>query len=96
MFAEGMVSIPDDPELIEELAAVGFELTARGYKVESKEILKKADRLGRSPNKADCLVYGLWGLGRIEFDSDIIYPDDDDYYPTESEIADSYSMETSF
>lgn len=94
MFAEGLVSIPDDPQLIEELAAVGFELTSKGYKVESKEILKKADRLGRSPNKADCLVYGLWGLSQIEFDDEAIYPDDDGVYPEESDIAESYSMRT--
>jgi len=94
MFAEGMVSIPDDPELIEELAAVGFELTPKGYKVESKEKLKKADRLGRSPNKADCLVYGLWGLGKIEFDDEAVYPDDDDFFPAESDVADSYSIRT--
>lgn len=94
MFAEGMVSIPDDPELIEELAAVGFELTSKGYKVESKELLKKADRLGRSPNKADCLIYGLWGLGKIDFDDEAIYPDDDTYLATESDIAESYSIRT--
>lgn len=94
MFAEGLVCIPDDPELIEELAAVGFELTSRGYKIESKEILKKPDRLGRSPNKADCFVYGLWGLGKIDYDDEAIYPDDDTYLATESDIAESYSMRT--
>jgi len=95
MFMEGMTSIPDDPELIEELAGVGFELTARGYKVESKELLKKADRLGRSPNKADAYIYGLWGLTQIDFDDDAIYPDDD-FYPDENEMAGSYTQETVF
>ncbi len=95
-FKEGTVVIPDDPELIEELAAVAFELTACGYKVESKEILRKADRLGRSPNKADCFVYGLWGLGKIDYDDEAIYPDDDDFYGGDDEdaIAQSYSLET--
>lgn len=93
MFAEGMVSIPNDSELIEELAAVGFELTSRGYKIESKKDLRKADRLGRSPNKADALVYGLWGLGKVEFDDKVVYADDD-FYPEDSDVADSYSVKT--
>ncbi len=97
MFMEGMTSIPDDPELIEELAAVGFEITSRGYKVESKELLKKADRLGRSPNKADCYIYGLWCLSQIDFDDSCptIYQDDE-WYPDETDMAGSYTQESNF
>lgn len=49
------LAIPDDPELLQDLCAAKFELTVRGIKVESKEDIK--DRLGRSPDKGDSLVY---------------------------------------
>jgi len=96
-FAEREAGIPDDPILIEELSQVGFELTPRGYKVEAKEILKKADRIGHSPNRADCLIYGLWGLSHIEYDSEAIYPDDMGHGPQQEDdrAACSYSMHTS-
>jgi len=88
-FRESQASIPDDPILIEELSQVGYELTPRGYKIESKEDLKKADRLGRSPNRADCLIYGLWGLTQIDYDSPPIYQS---AYHDDSALADSYAV----
>ena len=92
-FAEEEVSIPDDPKLIEELAAPSFEITSRGYKIESKDKLRKADRLGHSPNRAECLVFNLWGQTKIDYDDEAIYPDDD-YLPECTDIAESYSMRT--
>ena len=90
-FRDDKVSLPDEPMLIEELSQIGYELTPRGYKIETKDELKKAERLGRSPNRADCLIYGLWGLTQIDYDSAPIYLDemssDDD-----STLADSYAV----
>jgi hypothetical protein len=95
-FREGMVSIPDDPILIEELSQVGYELTPRGYKIESKDELKKADRLGRSPNRADCLIYGLWGLTKIDYDSEAIYLDEYNADDDANSTAMSYATKTAF
>jgi hypothetical protein len=95
-FREQQTSIPDDPILIEELSQIGYELTPRGYKIESKEELKKADRLGRSPNRADCLIYGLWGLNQIDYDSQAIYLDEQGVGDDAADIAMSYAVKTKF
>jgi hypothetical protein len=51
-----VLSIPDDEELTEELTAVKYKTHSNGkIKIEEKDEIKK--RLGRSPNKADALVY---------------------------------------
>ncbi len=55
----GVLSIPDDPELIEELSGVRYKTKSDGRLiVEPKEDYKK--RLGRSPDKGDAFVYALF------------------------------------
>jgi hypothetical protein len=56
------ISIPNDPDLIQELKEVryGFDSRKR-IKVESKEDMKK--RLGRSPDKLDALMLAFADLG---------------------------------
>jgi len=95
-FRESQASIPDDPILIEELSQTGLELTPRGYKIESKDDLKKADRIGHSPNRADCLVYGLWGLTQIGYDNEAIYPDDEGEGSDENDLVESYATKSEF
>jgi hypothetical protein len=57
--ALGMLSIPDDKYLIEELAEVKYFYNAKGkYQIEPKEDIK--ERLGRSPNRADSFVQNVW------------------------------------
>ena len=57
----GVLSIPDDPELIAELAAVRAKPRSDGLlMVEPKEAIRA--RLGRSPDKADSLIYCLADL----------------------------------
>ena len=54
-FEAGIISIPDDPVLIEELAAFHYEEDHNGLvKVESKEDLEA--RGFDSPNRADCIM----------------------------------------
>jgi hypothetical protein len=48
------VQLPPDPELLADLAAPRWELTARGILVEEKDAVKK--RLGRSPDCGDAVV----------------------------------------
>lgn len=49
------LEIPDDPELLADLTAFKYTLTARGIQIQSKEEVAK--KLGRSPDKGDSLVY---------------------------------------
>jgi len=66
LFREGKVSLPDDPELINELSLVRYKtIESNGrLQVESKEDIKK--RLGSSPDKADAFVMGLWAIDKTE------------------------------
>lgn len=61
LFRYGQVSIPDDNVLVEQLASVPYKMASNGQiEVESKEKVKT--RLGRSPDRADALIYGLYAL----------------------------------
>lgn len=51
------IALPDDAELLADLAAPTWQLTARGIAVESKDEIKK--RLKRSPDKGDAVCYAL-------------------------------------
>jgi hypothetical protein len=54
----GRLALPNDPQLIEELITPTYEVRNGKVVVEPKADVKR--RLGRSPNKADALVYGNW------------------------------------
>lgn len=49
------IALPDDAELLADLAAPTYKITSGGILVESKEELKK--RLKRSPDKGDAVLY---------------------------------------
>ena len=49
-----VIALPDDPELVSDLTAPRYEITARGVKVEAK--VDVVARLGRSPDKGDAVV----------------------------------------
>jgi hypothetical protein len=48
------IALPNDPEMLSDLTAPKFEITARGIKVEPKE--KVVEKLGRSPDRGDTVV----------------------------------------
>jgi hypothetical protein len=54
-FENKAISIPNDPELINELGAMKFEQTGNRLKIGSKKELRKA--LGFSPDLADSVAY---------------------------------------
>lgn len=58
------VELPPDDEMVEELIAPSFEVTPSGLQIESKPELQKAERLGRSPDKADAVLLA-WHAARI-------------------------------
>ena len=54
-FADGDISIPDDSELISQLASLTFSYTSRGQlQIESKDRIRSSGR--QSPDKADALA----------------------------------------
>lgn len=61
-FENNLVSIPKDDMLKEELTQMRYKTIESSGKlqVEAKEDYKK--RLGRSPNRADAVVMGLWAV----------------------------------
>lgn len=52
-----VIAFPPDDELKADLAAVHFDLTPRGYKLESKDDIRT--RIGRSPGKGDAVAMAL-------------------------------------
>jgi hypothetical protein len=67
-FEENKISIPADPELREEIAAVRLDNTTNRHTpfivVEKKKYLK--DRLGRSPGKKDCVMMACAEWDRVK------------------------------
>jgi hypothetical protein len=63
--SDNLVSIPNDETLIEQLLQVKYKtIESNGrLQVEGKDDLKK--RLGRSPDRADALVMGLYAVDLI-------------------------------
>ncbi len=56
------IALPPDPQILADLTAPRWKLSARGIQIESKEELKKPERLGRSPDKGDAIVMA-WSEG---------------------------------
>lgn len=52
-----VIALPDDPELLADLATPTFEVKTSGVQIESKDDIKA--RLGRSPDKGDAVVMCL-------------------------------------
>ena len=64
-FENGLVSIPNDPELINELAAIKYNTRPGGQLwVEQKKDFKK--RMGKSSDRADALMLLLWGVKNMK------------------------------
>jgi len=64
-FEGGLVSIPNDPELINELAALKYTTRASGQLwVEQKKDFRA--RMGKSSDRADALMLMLWGVKNMK------------------------------
>jgi hypothetical protein len=55
-----VIALPPDPELVSDLTAPRYEVTARGIKITTKEDV--VDMLGRSPDKGDAVAMA-WSAG---------------------------------
>lgn len=56
------IALPQDPQLLADLTATRWKMTSRGIQIESKEELKKPERLGRSPDRGDAVIMA-WSEG---------------------------------
>ena len=64
-FADGEIVIPNDPELISQLASLTFTYNSRGQlQIESKEQIRRSGR--QSPDKADALALAFNGESVIQ------------------------------
>lgn len=63
-FETGFCSIPQDQLLMEELAETKYVTRKGKIIIEDKDEIKK--RLGRSPNRADAYIMGLWALKTLQ------------------------------
>lgn len=54
-----LICLPPDEDLKEELCSPRWEESGKCIKIESKDNLVKSDRLGRSPDRADAVVYAF-------------------------------------
>ena len=62
LFAEGKVCIPNDIALKQQLSHIKYKTASKGRRqIESKKDIKKR-MSGKSPDRADALVMGLWAL----------------------------------
>ena len=52
------IALPNDQKLLGELTAPTFDLTSRGFKVETKDSVR--ERIGRSPDRADAVIMSWW------------------------------------
>ncbi|MFA5234534.1 MAG: hypothetical protein WC390_09060 [Sulfurimonas sp.] len=50
--------LPNDSELIRQLCSIKYEIKNGKIKIEDKKEIKA--RLGKSPDRADCFVQGIW------------------------------------
>jgi hypothetical protein len=64
LFRDNRPSIPQDPELITQLTNVRYKIKNGKILIEPKSELKKANRIGKSPDRADCLIYGLFYMDK--------------------------------
>ena len=65
LLAGKKASIPNDPRLFADLSSATYQFASNGrIKIEAKDEIKK--KLGRSPDRGEALVYGLYGLKYIK------------------------------
>ena len=52
------IALPPDPKLAADLCAMRYQLTSRGYKIESKDDIRQ--RIGRSPDDGDAVIMAAY------------------------------------
>lgn len=62
LIKEGRVAYPEDPELRRELSFVKYRVVNSNGKILLEPKDETKELLGRSPDRADAFVYGVWAL----------------------------------
>lgn len=63
---DGNVVYPKDDELRKELSSVRYKVVNSNGRIQLHPKLETKKILGRSPDRADAFIYGLWGLQFVE------------------------------
>lgn len=94
-FVDSTVCIPDDDDLLqEELSKVGYEIQSdKTRRIHKKDKIRKADYLGHSPSRAECLIYGLWAEDKIGYE-DVRSGMGVSPFTEKTNIADSYAIKS--
>lgn len=97
MLKEGTVSLPDDPILHEQLAAVSYTITSKGQiKLTPKEKIKEDAGVGQ--DRADAFVYTCWAYKKAEYDD--VYVEDDygrnKKQKHQTTLAETYKVKSNF
>jgi len=98
MLKEGTVSVPDDPILHEQLAAVSYIINSKGQiKLTPKEKIKKDSGVGQ--DRSDGYVYACWAYKNAPYDGE---EDIDEWgrggrkRDEDMELATSYTVKSNF
>jgi hypothetical protein len=62
---ERRIPYPEDPELRRQLTSMRFKVVNSNGKTLMEPKEKTKQRLGRSPDRGDAFVYGLWALSKV-------------------------------
>ncbi len=92
MFIDGLVSLPDDGQLIEDLAAHSYTFNSKGQVMICKKDEVKKKLGGRSPDQGDAFILGLFGVAKVSASDEPLFDINDD----DAELAESYSAKTVF
>jgi len=90
MFRENLVSLLDNDELIEELAAHRYTANSSGQVIMEKSSDTQKRLGGKSPDLAAAFVLGLYGLKGMDYEPVI------EQEEVDSDLAESYSVKTVF
>ncbi len=71
------IALPPDQELLADLTAPRWKMTATGIQIEKKEEIIK--RINRSPDCGDAVVLGYWGMNEPEGTATMAQPRADSY-----------------
>lgn len=61
------IEYPEDIETRRQLCSVRYEVTNSNGRIQLEPKDRTRKRLGRSPDRADAFVYGIWGLQHCDF-----------------------------
>lgn len=65
MFMNGEIEYPEDSDLREQLSSLTYEIVDSNGKIKLENKANVRSRIGRSPDRADAFIYGIYGLQSV-------------------------------